>query len=59
VSKLATTISVIYKRRQKIDIFFKALKQNPKIKTLVGTSVNAAKIQIWTTLIAILILRFL
>src|SRR4030042_708820 len=43
----------------KIELFFKALKQNLKIKTFVGTSVNAVKTQIWTALIAMLILRFL
>jgi len=55
----ATTIAAIYKERWRIETFFKALKQNLKIKTFVGTSANAVKIQIWTALIAILILRFL
>ena len=55
----ATTIAAIYKDRWQIEIFFKALKQNLKIKTFVGTSPNAVKIQIWTALIAMLILRFL
>jgi len=55
----ATTISTIYKDRWQIEIFFKALKQNLKIKTFVGTTANAVKIQIWTALIAMLILRFL
>ena len=55
----ATTISAIYKERWRIETFFKALKQNLKIKTFVGTSANAVKIQIWTALIAMLILRFL
>jgi len=55
----ATTIAAIYKDRWQIEIFFKALKQNLKIKTFVGTSANAVKIQIWTALIAMLILRFL
>jgi hypothetical protein len=55
----ATTIVAIYKERWQIEIFFKALKQNLKIKTFVGTSANAVKIQIWTALIAMLILRFL
>jgi hypothetical protein len=41
------------------QLFFKALKQNLKINTFVGTSPNAVKIQIWTALIAMLILRFL
>jgi hypothetical protein len=55
----ATTIAAIYKDRWQIEIFFKALKQNLKIKTFVGTSANAVRIQIWTALIAMLILRFL
>jgi IS4 transposase len=55
----ATTVAAIYKDRWQIEIFFKALKQNLKIKTFVGTSANAVKIQIWTALIAILILRYL
>ncbi|MEK7871607.1 MAG: transposase, partial [Nitrospirota bacterium] len=54
-----TTISAIYKDRWQIELFFKALKQNLKIKTFVGTSANAVKIQVWTALIAILILRYL
>jgi hypothetical protein len=55
----ASTIAAIYKDRWEIEIFFKHLKQNLKIKTFVGTSPNAVKIQIWTALIAMLILRFL
>jgi len=55
----ATTISAIYKERWQIELFFKAIKQNLKIKTFVGTSANAVKIQVWTALIAILILRYL
>jgi len=55
----ATTITAIYKERWQIESFFKALKQNLKIKTFVGTSANAVKIQVWTALIAILILRYL
>lgn len=55
----STTIAAIYKDRWQIELFFKALKQNLKIKTFVGTSANAVKIQIWTALIAMLILRYL
>jgi hypothetical protein len=55
----ATTIARIYKDRWQIEIFFKALKQNLKIKTFVGTSPNAVKIQIWTALISMLVLRYL
>ena len=55
----SSTIAQIYKDRWQIETFFKALKQNLKIKTFVGTTANAVKIQIWTALIAMLILRFL
>jgi hypothetical protein len=55
----ATTIAAIYKDRWQIEIFFKYLKQYLKIKTFVGTSPNAVKIQIWTALIAMLLLRHL
>jgi hypothetical protein len=55
----ARTIAAIYKERWQIEIFFKALKQNLKIKTFVGTSANAVHIQIWTALIAILLLKYL
>jgi len=55
----ASTIAAIYKSRWQIELFFRALKQNLKIKTFVGTSPNAVRIQIWTALIAILLLKFL
>jgi hypothetical protein len=55
----ASTIAAIYKERWQIELFFKALKQNLKIKTFVGTSANAVRIQIWTALIAILLLKYL
>jgi Transposase DDE domain/Domain of unknown function (DUF4372) len=55
----STTISAIYKDRWQIELFFKALKQNLKIKTFVGTTENALKIQIWTALIAILLIKYL
>ena len=38
---------------------FKAIKQNLKIKTFLGTNPNAVKTQIWTALIAMLVLRYL
>lgn len=41
------------------QLFFKALKQNLKIKTFVGTSPNAVKTQIWCALISMLLLRYL
>jgi hypothetical protein len=55
----ATTIAAIYKDRWEIELFFKALKQNLKVKTFVGTSENALRIQIWTALIAMLLLKWL
>jgi hypothetical protein len=55
----ATTIAAIYKDRWEIELFFKALKQNLKVKSFVGTSKNALLIQIWTALIAILLLKWL
>ena len=55
----ASTIAAVYKDRWQIELFFKALKQNLKIKTFVGTSANAVKTQIWTALISMLLLRYL
>ena len=55
----ATTIAKIYKDRWEIELFFKALKQNLKIKSFVGTTENALHIQIWTALIAMLLLKWL
>lgn len=55
----STTIANIYKERWQIELFFKALKQNLRVKTFVGTSENALRIQIWTALIAILLLKWL
>ena len=55
----ATTIAAIYKERWKIELFFKALKQNLTVKSIVGTSENALRIQIWTALIAMLLLKWL
>ena len=55
----ASTIAAIYKERWKIELFFKDLKQNLKIKTFVGTSYNAVQIQLWTALICILLLKYL
>jgi hypothetical protein len=55
----ATTIAAIYKERWEIELFFKALKQNLKIKSFVGTSENALLTQIWTALLALLLLKWL
>jgi hypothetical protein len=55
----ATTIAAIFKDRWQVELFFKALKQNLKVKTFVGTSANAVKTQVWTALIAMLVLKYL
>jgi len=55
----ATTIGDIYKERWQIELFFKALKQNLKVRSFVGTTENALRIQIWTALIAMLLLKWL
>jgi diacylglycerol kinase len=55
----ATTIAAIYKDRWQIELFFKAIKQSLRIKTFIGTSENAVQIQIWTALIAMVLLRYL
>ena len=46
------TVAAIYKERWQIELLFKALKQNLRIKTFVGTSANALKTQIWTALVS-------
>ncbi len=55
----ATTISDIYRDRWEIKIFFKTLNQHLKIKTFIGASENALRVQIWTALIALLLLKYL
>jgi IS4 transposase len=55
----ASTIASIYKERWQVELFFKALKQTLKVKTFLGTSANAVKTQMWTALIAMLILKYL
>ena len=55
----ASTIARVYKERWQIELLFKALKQSLRIKTFVGTSANALKTQIWTALIAMLVLKYL
>ena len=54
-----TTIASIYKERWQIELFFKALKQNLTVKSFVGTTENALRIQIWTALISLLLLKWL
>jgi len=55
----ATTVAAVYKERWQIELLFKALKQNLRVKTFVGTTANALKTQIWTALIVLLAVKFL
>ena len=53
-------MAAIYSDRWQVALFFQALKQNLRIKTFVGTSSNAVRTQVWTALIAmLLLLRYL
>lgn len=54
----ASTVAAIYKDRWQVELFFKAIKQNLKIKAFVGTSKNAILTQIWIAMITYLLLAF-
>ena len=54
----ASTIAAIYKDRWKVELFFKAIKQNLKLKAFIGRSRNAIQTQIWIALIAYLLVSF-
>jgi hypothetical protein len=55
----ATTIAEIYRQRWQIEIFFKWIKQNLRIKTFLGTSRNAVMAQIWVAMIYYLLLSYI
>jgi putative transposase len=55
----AKTIADIYKSRWQVELFFKWIKQNLKIKTFIGTSKNAVLTQIWIALCVYLLLAFI
>ena len=55
----AATVAAIYKERWQIELFFRALKQSLRVTTFVGTSANALKTQLWTALIAMLLVKYL
>jgi hypothetical protein len=59
MSWTADTISHLYKSRWAIEIFFKHLKQLFHVKSFVGTTENAVQIQMWCSLIAILLLKYI
>lgn len=55
----AKTIADIYKQRWQIELFFKWIKQNLKIKTFIGTTKNAVMTQIWIAMCTYLLLAFI
>ncbi|MEI6846543.1 MAG: transposase [Chlorobiaceae bacterium] len=55
----ATTIAAIYKSRWQIELFFKWIKQNLKIKSFLGTSQNAVLTQIWIAMCYYLLLSYI
>jgi hypothetical protein len=55
----ASTIAAIYKQRWQIELFFKWIKQNLKIKTFLGTSKNAVMAQVWVAMIYYLLLAYI
>lgn len=55
----AETIAALYKARWDIELFFKWIKQNLRVKTFYGTSANAVKTQIWIAMIIYLMLAIL
>ena len=55
----AKTIADIYKARWQIELFFKWIKQNLKVKSFIGTSKNAVLTQIWIALCVYLLLAFI
>jgi putative transposase len=55
----ARTIANIYKARWQVELFFKWIKQNLKIKSFIGTSKNAVMTQIWIAMCVYLLLAFI
>jgi putative transposase len=55
----ARVVAAIYKERWQIELFFKWLKQNMKIKRFIGTSANAVMTQIWCALVTYLLVAFM
>jgi len=55
----AKLVAELYKERWQIEIFFKWIKQNLKVKTFLGTSSNVVKTQIWVALCVYLLLSYI
>lgn len=58
LKRSAKELTGLYKQRWEIELFFKWIKQNLRIKRFLGTSENAVKIQVLIAMIAYLLLRF-
>jgi FOG: Transposase and inactivated derivatives len=56
---VAKTIADIYKSRWQIELFFKWIKQNLKIKKFIGTSKNAVMTQIWIAMCVYLMISYI
>ena len=55
----ADVVAELYKERWQIELFFKWIKQNLKVKTFLGTSENAVLTQLWIALCVYLVLAYL
>ncbi|TSC58830.1 MAG: transposase, IS4 family protein [Parcubacteria group bacterium Greene0416_79] len=55
----AEQVALIYKNRWQIELFFKWIKQNLKIKSFLGTSRNAVRSQIWVAMIFFLLMCYI
>lgn len=55
----ALTIAKLYKCRWQVELFFKWIKQNLRIKRFLGTSQNAVKTQIWTAICVYLLIAII
>ena len=55
----AATVAVHYKERWQVELFFKWIKHHLKVKSFVGTSMNAVRRQLWIALCAYLLVAFI
>jgi IS4 transposase len=55
----AEQIAMLYKKRWEIELLFKKIKQNFPLQYFYGDNQNAIQIQIWCTLIALLLITFM
>ena len=57
LARKASEVMALYKQRWDIELFFKWIKQNLRLKRFIGTSKNAVKIQVLVAMIAYLLMR--